>query len=71
MWTEYAVIAFLGSLVIWFVYLPFVAYVGPMIPAGIFLEYVGIVPNLFGNVNYWLFFILVPLACNLRDYLWK
>ncbi|KAI9485043.1 hypothetical protein BDB00DRAFT_773719 [Zychaea mexicana] len=71
MWTKYAMIAILGSLVIWFVFLPFVAYVGPMLPWGIFLEYVGIVPRLYGNVNYWLFVILVPFVCILRDYLWK
>jgi phospholipid-transporting ATPase len=58
-------------MVIWFVFLPFVAYVGPLLPWNIFLEYNGIVPQLFGNVNYWLFFIFVPLACVLRDYLWK
>ncbi|KAI8147582.1 hypothetical protein BJV82DRAFT_596103 [Fennellomyces sp. T-0311] len=71
MWTKYAVIAIVGSLVIWVVFLPFVAYVGPMLPWGIFLEYVGIVPQLYGNVNYWLFVILVPFVCILRDYLWK
>lgn len=71
MWTKYAAIAIGGSLLIWFVYLPLVAYVGPMLPWGIFLEYVGIVPNMFGNVNYWLFLFLVPVVCNLRDYVWK
>lgn len=71
MWTKYAVIAFLGSFLIWFVYMPFVSYVGPLVPWDLFNEYVGIVPELFGNVNYWLFLIIVPLICNLRDYLWK
>ncbi|KAI9257346.1 hypothetical protein BDA99DRAFT_441217 [Phascolomyces articulosus] len=71
MWTKYAIVAFVGSFLIWFVFLPFVAYVGPMLPWGIFLEYVGIVPRLYGNVNYWLFIILVPFICILRDYLWK
>lgn len=70
-WTKYTFIAIPGSMVIWFVFLPLVAYVGPLTPWDIFLEYNGIVPQLFGNVNYWLFFIVVPLACVLRDYLWK
>ncbi|CAO3590835.1 unnamed protein product [Absidia cylindrospora] len=72
-WTKYTYIAIPGSMVIWFIYLPLVAYVGPLLPSGwgIFLEYQGIVPLLFGNVNYWLFFLMIPLLCNLRDYLWK
>lgn len=70
-WTKYTFIAIPGSMVIWFIFMPFVSYVGPLLPWGIFMEYIGIVPRLFGNVNYWLFFILVPLATNLRDYLWK
>ncbi|KAK4518553.1 uncharacterized protein ATC70_008772 [Mucor velutinosus] len=70
-WTKYTVIAIPGSMVIWFIFMPLVSYVGPLLPWGIFMEYIGIVPRLFGNVNYWLFFILVPLACNLRDFLWK
>ncbi|KAG2212463.1 hypothetical protein INT46_008000 [Mucor plumbeus] len=70
-WTKYTVIAIPGSMVIWFIFMPLVSYVGPLLPWDIFMEYIGIVPRLFGNVNYWLFFILVPLACNLRDYLWK
>ncbi|KAI8376471.1 uncharacterized protein BYT42DRAFT_498686 [Radiomyces spectabilis] len=70
-WTKYTYLAIPGSMVIWFIFLPFVAYVGPLLPWGIFLEYEGIVPQLFGNVNYWLFFIMIPFACILRDYLWK
>ncbi|ORX61690.1 phospholipid-translocating P-type ATPase [Hesseltinella vesiculosa] len=70
-WTKWTWIAIPGSMVIWFVFLPLVSYVGPLLPWGIFLEYVGIVPALWGNINYWLFFILVPLVCILRDYLWK
>jgi phospholipid-transporting ATPase len=60
-----------GSMVIWFIYMPLVAYVGPMLPWGIFLEYQGIIPVLFGNINYWLFILLVPLLANTRDYIWK
>ncbi|KAI8331922.1 hypothetical protein BC941DRAFT_359902 [Chlamydoabsidia padenii] len=70
-WTKYTYIAIPGSMMIWFIYLPLVSYVGPMLPFGIFAEYSGIVPALWGNINYWLFFLLVPLICVLRDYLWK
>ncbi|CAO3618575.1 unnamed protein product [Cunninghamella echinulata] len=70
-WTKWTLLAIPGSMVIWFIFLPLVSYVGPMLPWGIFLEYIGIIPALWGNVNYWLFFILVPLACVLRDYMWK
>ncbi|KAI9302549.1 hypothetical protein BJ944DRAFT_167058 [Cunninghamella echinulata] len=70
-WTKYTIIAIPGSMLIWFIYLPFVAYIGPLTPFGLFYEYYGIIPQLFGNVNYWLFFLMVPLLCNLRDYLWK
>ncbi|KAL0135268.1 hypothetical protein V8B55DRAFT_1555346 [Mucor lusitanicus] len=70
-WTKYTFIAIPGSMVIWFIFLPLVAYVGPLLPWEIFQEYYGIVPLLLGNVNFWLFFIVVPLACVLRDYIWK
>ncbi|KAI8638204.1 hypothetical protein BD408DRAFT_423376 [Parasitella parasitica] len=70
-WTKYTFIAIPGSLVIWFIFLPLVAYVGPLLPWDIFEEYYGIVPLLFGNVNFWLFFVVVPFACVLRDYVWK
>ncbi|KAJ2960716.1 hypothetical protein NQZ79_g3924 [Umbelopsis isabellina] len=70
-WTKWSVIMIPGSMVIWFVYMPLVAYVGPMLPWGIFTEYEGIVPVLFGNVNYWLFLLLIPLLANTRDYIWK
>ncbi|KAG1259632.1 hypothetical protein G6F68_007980 [Rhizopus microsporus] len=70
-WTKYTFIAIPGSMVIWFIFLPLVSYVGPLLPVDIFMEYYGIIPELFGNINYWLFFIIVPLMCVLRDYLWK
>ncbi|KAI9011969.1 hypothetical protein CLU79DRAFT_709666 [Phycomyces nitens] len=70
-WTKYTIIAIPGSMLIWFLFLPFVSYVGPNLPWTIFTEYQGIVPLLYGNLNYWLFFFLIPLVCILRDYLWK
>ncbi|KAI8081524.1 uncharacterized protein BX664DRAFT_268350 [Halteromyces radiatus] len=70
-WTKWTWIAIPGSMVIWFIFLPVVSYIGPLLPFGIFFEYHGIVPALWGNINYWLFFLLIPLICVLRDYLWK
>ncbi|KAJ8657110.1 hypothetical protein O0I10_007190 [Lichtheimia ornata] len=70
-WTKYTVIAIVGSMAAWYIFLPVVAYIGPAISSGVFPEYNGIVPLLWGNANFWLFIILVPLICNLRDFLWK
>jgi phospholipid-transporting ATPase len=70
-WTKYTVIAIPGSMLIWFIYLPVVAYIGSAISVDIFPEYYGIVPMLWGNVNFWLFVLLVPFVCNLRDFVWK
>ncbi|KAI9276277.1 hypothetical protein BY458DRAFT_506188 [Sporodiniella umbellata] len=70
-WTKYTVIAIPGSMLIWFLYLPLVSYVGSAISVDVFPEYFGIVPMLWGNVNFWLFVLLVPFVCNLRDFLWK
>ncbi|KAG0733312.1 hypothetical protein G6F62_013528 [Rhizopus arrhizus] len=58
-------------MLIWFIYLPVVAYIGSAISVDIFPEYYGIVPMLWGNVNFWLFVLLVPFVCNLRDFVWK
>ncbi|KAG1226260.1 hypothetical protein G6F35_002993 [Rhizopus arrhizus] len=70
-WTKYTVIAIPGSMVIWFIYLPVVSYIGSAINVDVFPEYYGIVPMLWGNVNFWLFVLLVPFVCNLRDFIWK
>ncbi|KAG0186244.1 hypothetical protein DFQ28_008143 [Apophysomyces sp. BC1034] len=70
-WTKYTVVAIPGSMIIWFMYLPVVAYIGPAISVDIFPEYYGMVPMLWGNINFWLFVILVPVVCNLRDFVWK
>ncbi|KAI7850667.1 hypothetical protein BDC45DRAFT_546515 [Circinella umbellata] len=70
-WTKYAVISIVGSMVAWYIFLPVVSYIGPAISSGVFPEYKGIVPMLWGNANFWLFIILVPFICNLRDFLWK
>ncbi|KAI9469032.1 MAG: hypothetical protein EXX96DRAFT_590210 [Benjaminiella poitrasii] len=70
-WTKYTVIAIPGSMIVWFIYLPVVAFIGPAIAVDVFPEYYGIVPMLWGNVNFWLFVLLVPFVCNLRDFIWK
>ncbi|KAI8138834.1 hypothetical protein BJV82DRAFT_279232 [Fennellomyces sp. T-0311] len=70
-WTKYAVISIVGSMAAWYIFLPVVSYIGPAISSGVFPEYKGMVPMLWGNVNFWMFIILVPLVCNLRDFMWK
>ncbi|CAO3676123.1 unnamed protein product [Umbelopsis vinacea] len=70
-WTKYTFIALPGSMAVWFIYLPVVAYIGPSISSSVFPEYNGIVPQVWGNVNFWLYLILVPFLCNIRDFAWK
>ncbi|CAO3648890.1 unnamed protein product [Cunninghamella echinulata] len=69
--TKYTAIAVFGSMVVWFIYLPVVQYIGHAISINTFPEYDGMVRMLWGNVNFWLFIILVPFVCNIRDYVWK
>ncbi|KAI8876251.1 phospholipid-translocating P-type ATPase [Backusella circina FSU 941] len=70
-WTKYTVIAIPGSMLVWFLYLPIISVVGPVFSVDIFSEYYGIVPMLWGSIHFWLFIILVPFVCNLRDFIWK
>ncbi|PHZ16300.1 phospholipid-translocating P-type ATPase [Rhizopus microsporus ATCC 52813] len=70
-WTKYTAIAMIGSMAIWFLYLIIVVYIAPAISVNALPEYYGIVPMLWGNVNFWLFLIIVPFICNLRDFIWK
>ncbi|KAG0166676.1 hypothetical protein DFQ28_007019 [Apophysomyces sp. BC1034] len=70
-WTKYTFIAIFGSMAVWFIYLPVVSYIGPVISITVFPEYYGMVPMLWGNANFWFFIILVPFICNLRDFVWK
>lgn len=63
--------AMIISMAVWFIYLIIVAYIGPAISVNVMPEYFGMVPMLWGNVNFWLFLIIVPFICNLRDYIWK
>ncbi|ORX52482.1 phospholipid-translocating P-type ATPase [Hesseltinella vesiculosa] len=70
-WTKYTAIAIIGSMLVWFIYLPVVEYIAHAISRDTFPEYQGMVPMLWGNLNFWLFVILVPFVCNLRDFIWK
>ncbi|KAI7861361.1 hypothetical protein BDF14DRAFT_1904539 [Spinellus fusiger] len=70
-WTKYTAVAIAGSMIIWFIYLPVVAYIGPAISVNVFPEYYGMLPMLWGNGNFWFFIVMVPLICNLRDIIWK
>lgn len=70
-WTKYTAMAMFGSMAIWFFYLIIVAYIAPAISVDSLPEYYGIVPMLWGNLNFWLFLIIVPFICNIRDFAWK
>ncbi|KAI7888342.1 uncharacterized protein EV154DRAFT_311790 [Mucor mucedo] len=70
-WTKYTVIAMIASMAVWFLYMIIVAYIGPAISVNVLPEYYGMVPMLWGNANFWLFLIIVPFICNLRDFVWK
>ncbi|OZJ05495.1 hypothetical protein BZG36_01897 [Bifiguratus adelaidae] len=68
-WTKYTFIAIPGSVVLWFIFLPVAVGIGSR--WSVFTEYTGIIPRLWGNVNFWLYIILVPFMANLRDFAWK
>ncbi|KAI8073828.1 hypothetical protein BC940DRAFT_289308 [Gongronella butleri] len=70
-WTKYTAVAIFGSMVVWYIYLPVVEFIIPAISKTAFPEYVGMVPMMWGNLQFWLFIILVPFICNLRDFIWK
>ncbi|KAG2230430.1 hypothetical protein INT48_009176 [Thamnidium elegans] len=70
-WTTYTVIAMIASIAVWFLYLLIVAYIGPAISVNTLPEYYGMIPMLWGNVNFWLFLFIVPFIVNLRDFIWK
>lgn len=61
----------LVSMAVWFLYMIIVSYIGPAISVETLPEYFGMIPMLWGNVNFWLFLIIVPFICNLRDFIWK
>ncbi|OZJ04656.1 hypothetical protein BZG36_02875 [Bifiguratus adelaidae] len=68
-WNKFNAIAIGLSLVVWFAFLPVVTYVGYHID--VFTEYHGIIPRLYGNLQFWIYIIAVPLMVNLRDFVWK
>ncbi|KAI8985235.1 hypothetical protein BDB01DRAFT_843042 [Pilobolus umbonatus] len=70
-WTKYSIVAVIISIAVWFVFLLIVSYIGPAISVNVFSEYYGIIPMLWGNINYWLFLLVIPFICNLRDFIWK
>ncbi|KAI7869217.1 hypothetical protein BDF14DRAFT_1874354 [Spinellus fusiger] len=57
-WTKYTAVAIAGSMIIWFIYLPVVAYIGPAISVNVFPEYYGMLPMLWGNGNFWFFIVM-------------
>ncbi|KAI8979748.1 hypothetical protein BDF20DRAFT_906215 [Mycotypha africana] len=70
-WTKYTVMAMIGSMAIWFLYMLLTDYIGSSISVNTLPEYYGMIPMLWGNVNFWLFLIIIPFICNLRDIVWK
>ncbi|KAF3938341.1 hypothetical protein ABW19_dt0210425 [Dactylella cylindrospora] len=68
-WTKYHVLAIPGSILIWYAFLPAYAYIAPL--AGISYEFIGIIPRLYTSPVFWLFSIVIPFLCLIRDLAWK
>lgn len=70
-WNKYTLIAIPGSMVIWMAFLPAYAYVAPRIGAGFSTEYIGMIPHILPLPQFWLFALVLPALCLLRDFAWK
>lgn len=68
-WTKYHIMAILGSLLIWLVFLPAYGYAAPAL--GFSMEYYGIIPVVFSIPQFYLMAIILPAICLLRDFAWK
>jgi phospholipid-transporting ATPase len=68
-WTKYTLAAIPGSFAFSMVALPVYAIVAPLI--GFSRPYEGIVSRLWGGATLYFCLILFPVACLLRDYVWK
>ncbi|CAG8563411.1 1479_t:CDS:10 [Cetraspora pellucida] len=69
LWTKYTYIAIPGSFVFWMVFIFVYGMIAPRFR--ISEEYDGIIPKLFTSPIFYLFVLLVPVICLLRDYVWK
>ncbi|CAA21897.1 P-type ATPase [Schizosaccharomyces pombe] len=68
-WTQYTVIATLGSFLLWIVFMPIYAVAAPAI--GFSKEYYGIIPHLYGNLKFWASLLVLPTIALMRDFVWK
>lgn len=69
-WTKWTVMAIPGSLLIWFIFLPFYGFLAPKL--GFSTEYTNIIPVVFSSPKFYLMgFVVLPALCLLRDFAWK
>ncbi|RKP14890.1 hypothetical protein BJ684DRAFT_7889 [Piptocephalis cylindrospora] len=68
-WTKPSWMAIPGSFLFWMVFFVIFGILAPM--GGVATEYDGLVPVLYGSRIFWLFIIVTPIFCLLRDYAWK
>ncbi|KAG5723479.1 putative phospholipid-transporting ATPase [Termitomyces sp. T112] len=69
LWTKYTVAAIPGSFIFTMLFLPFYAFLAPVI--GFSTEYAGIVPRLWTNAVFYFVLLLIPIFCLARDFAWK
>ncbi|KAJ1561416.1 hypothetical protein HK405_003976 [Cladochytrium tenue] len=68
-WVRFTLVAVFGSIGLWLALFPAYAAVAPLIPLSSELN--GIVPPMFGSAGFWFAILLVPVATNYRDFIWK
>lgn len=66
---NFTAFALLGSIAFWFIGLPVYAIIGPQVGVG--NELLGLNSPLFGSPSFWLGIFIIPLAANLRDFIWR
>ncbi|RIB10327.1 hypothetical protein C2G38_2106365 [Gigaspora rosea] len=69
LWTKYTYIAIPGSFIFWMVFIVVYGMVAPRFKVS--EEYDGVIPKLFTSPIFYLFILVVPVICLLRDYVWK
>lgn len=68
-WTKYTFLAIPGSMIIWMIFIPAYGEAAPRI--GFSTEYWGVIPVLFTSPVFWLFVVVLPPICLIRDFAWK
>ncbi|KAI8928628.1 hypothetical protein BC831DRAFT_500154 [Entophlyctis helioformis] len=68
-WVNFTFFGVLGSIALWFALFPIYAVVGPMVHVGTELE--GVNRPMFASAPFWFGIIIVPVMCNMRDFIWK